>query len=532
MPALVTRLIWFLLGGITVAVLVFVFRLQPASGPGPAAHVPPRDVISLPANVGQLRDGALTSLYPLTFEKVPAPAPVGRAGAIAAAGEHTLLITRQGALHALGAEGFERLSVPPPVDVAAIEAGLEFARQRQRMGIHDMVTRQRPGGWQIFVSHPVHTAETACLQLRVSAITLPDAALRPGGPVTEAAWRAVFTSEPCIDTERNAVSSLGGGGMALTSETTLMVGVGTFSITAQDGRGIIEFLHSTETHYGKLVEVDLASGSAKVFARGLRDPNGLVPEPDGSFLTTEHGPRGGDELNRVREGLNYGWPLATYGTDYYAFSWPLEKQPGGHAEFEPPLFAWVPSIAVSTAIRIEGRALARWKGDVLVASLKAAHLYRVRFRDGRVVLVEPILIGDRIRDVAETAKGEIMVLLDRHPHVLRITEASSQAEAGPSMIGFCAGCHKLEPADPGTKSGPSLVGLIGRPVAGDPEFQYSEALRAVDGVWTANRLADFLEQPQRFAPGTAMADLDLAPFTLLDVVQWFVDRAADPVAPK
>ena len=146
-------------------------------------------------------------------------------------------------------------------------------------------------------------------------------------------------------------------------------------------------------------------------------------------------------------------------------------------------------------------------------------------REGRVVLVEPILIGDRIRDVVETGAGEILVLLDRHAHVVRITEANSR-DVG--MTRLCAGCHQIEPGGAATGAGPSLVGLIGRPVAGDPAYAYSDALRGVGGAWTRDRLANFLENPQRFAPGTAMADPDLAPFTMLDIVQWFVDRAGEP----
>ena len=522
MTVFAARLAWFLFGAaMALALIVLAISRKAPEPTGPAAYQPPRDVLQLPSNLGGLLDGALTSLYPLSFEKIPAPLPVGRAGALAAAGDHVLLMTREGALHALGGEGFVPLDIAPPFDITEQEAGLEIARIRQRMGVHDLIVRRRGADWELFASHPVHNAETGCLQLRVSAIVLPDGALQPGG-ASDARWRTVYTSEPCLDTNSFQVAMLGGGAMAFVGEANLIVGVGTFAATTADGAKTMGFLRAPGNHYGKLVEVDLTDGSARVIASGLRDPNGVVVEADGSYLTTEHGPRGGDELNRVREGLDYGWPISTYGTDYFGFSWPLDEVPGGHSEFEPPLFAWVPSIAVSTMIRIEGAALKHWKGDLLLGSLKAAHLYRVRLRGERVVLVEPILIGDRIRDVVETNSGEILVLLDRHPHVLRITEAEG-GDAG--VVGLCAGCHQLEPGGAVTGAGPSLVGLIGRPVAGDPAYAYSEALHAAGGVWTRDRLADFLENPQRFAPGTAMGDLDLAPFTLLDIVQWFTDRA-------
>ena len=87
---------------------------------------------------------------------------------------------------------------------------------------------------------------------------------------------------------------------------------------------------------------------------------------------------------------------------------------------------------------------------------------------------------------------------------------------------------EMTPEEATTGAGPSLIGLIGRPVAGDPTYAYSEALRSAGGIWTRDRLANFLENPQRFAPGTAMADPDLAPFTLLEIVQWFADRGGVP----
>jgi len=525
MKSIIVRLIWFLLGAIAVAVPAFLIV---PSGP-PAPLVLPRDAIWLPSNIGQLREGALTSLYPVSFEKVPAPLPVGRAGAIASEDGLTLLITREGDLHTLGADGFEKLEIAPPFDIAAQENGLEIARIRRRMGVHDLIMRRRSEEWDLFASHPVHDAETKCLRLRISAITLPDAALRPGG-TSSATWRPVYTSEPCLDTSVFQAVMLGGGAMALTSETTLVVGVGTFALQDPDDLGkTLSFLRSPTNHYGKLVEVNLTDGSARVFASGLRDPNGVVPEGDGTFWTTEHGPRGGDELNHVREGLDYGWPLSTYGTDYGRFDWPLDKVPGRHSRFEPPAFAWVPAVALSTAIRIEGTGFPGWKGDLMLASLKATHLYRVRLRGDRVALVEPILIGDRIRDIAETATGDILVLLDRHPHVIRITKAAADSDAmRATTIGFCAGCHQVVSRDTAAHPGPSLVGLIGRPVAGDPNYEYSEALRAIGGTWTPDRLGAFIENPQRFASGTTMPDVDLAPFRLIDTVNWFRDRADRP----
>ncbi len=516
------RTAWFILGAALTAAPLLLLR-SPSPGTTPIQGV--RDPIVLPDNTGVIPAGAVTNLYPLIYQRVDVPMPTGRAGAVAAAGKTTLMITRQGALLRLQGDRFQALPVPLPFDLPMLEADLPIAKVRNRMGVYDLATRASGGdGWDLYITYAHHNA-SGCLTLRVATITLSEAAL--GGAETDAEWREIFASQPCIDTIGNKIALLGGGALTVTADDKLLVGVGTFALNGVNNPEVLAFLRSDANDYGKLIEIDLKSGASRHIAKGLRDPNGMVVGDDGSIWSTEHGPRGGDELNLVREGGDYGWPLSTFGTDYGQWDWPLDPDPGRHARFIPPAHTWVPSLGVSSALMIRGPSFENWRGDLIVSSLKAGHLYRLRLRDDHVVLMEPIYIGDRIRDVAEMADGSLLVLLDRFDFALRIvngnqSEAAARFKSVPYQVAYCIGCHKVKPGDPGIAA--PLTGLIGRPIAADGSVAWSEALRSAGGNWTRDRVAAFLEHPQRFAPGTTHPKLDLAPFRLFETVEWLASN--------
>ena len=163
---------------------------------------------------------------------------------------------------------------------------------------------------------------------------------------------------------------------------------------------------------GKLVRIELASGRAEILASGFRNPQGFVRDADGHLWQTEHGPQGGDELNLLKPNLNYGWPHVTLGNRYGSRIWPYSAIPGRHDGFEKPIFAWIPSIAVSNLIISESQLFPQWQGDLLIASLISQSLYRVRLHEGRVMYVEQIEIGTRVRDIAQMSDGRIALLSD------------------------------------------------------------------------------------------------------------------------
>jgi glucose/arabinose dehydrogenase len=164
----------------------------------------------------------------------------------------------------------------------------------------------------------------------------------------------------------------------------------------------------------------------EIFTTGHRSPQGLALNPaTGAIWEHEHGPLGGDEINVLVAGANYGWPLVSYGTDYDG----TQITETGKTELdgtEPPLVYWVPSIAPSGLSFYTGNVFAAWQGNALVGSMMrgrirgSGHFQRLGFENGRAITREPILLElrQRIRDVREGPDGLIYVLTDENPGVL------------------------------------------------------------------------------------------------------------------
>ena len=132
----------------------------------------------------------------------------------------------------------------------------------------------------------------------------------------------------------------------------------------------------------------------------------------------------GTEINVIERGSNYGWPLSTYGTQYGLDYWPQGLDGRDHGRFVEPVYAFVPSVGITNLIQIGGDQFPRWEGDFLVASLARETLYRMRTREGRVIYLEPILIGRRIRDLAEGSDGRILLWVEG-PGVLVLARGSA-----------------------------------------------------------------------------------------------------------
>ena len=157
-----------------------------------------------------------------------------------------------------------------------------------------------------------------------------------------------------------------------------------------------------------------------IWSYGHRNPQGLAFHPvTGELFDAEHGPRGGDELNLVKKGLNYGWPVITYGMNYDGTAL---VDITAKADMEQPLTYWVPSIAPCGANFYTGDLFPKWKNQLFVASLAAEELRRVEIADSKVVAQEIIFknIG-RIRHVIGGPDGALYVLLPNR--IARITPA-------------------------------------------------------------------------------------------------------------
>lgn len=148
-----------------------------------------------------------------------------------------------------------------------------------------------------------------------------------------------------------------------------------------------------------------------VYAYGNRNPQGLIFHPiTGELWEHEHGPKGGDEINIIEKGKNYGWPVITYGINYSGTSITDKREMPG---MEQPLYYWVPSIAPSGMAFSTSDIYKDWKGDLFVGSLKFKYLERLVIRDKKVIKREKILdeIG-RVRNVKEGPDGYLYIGVD------------------------------------------------------------------------------------------------------------------------
>ncbi|MGY6587518.1 MAG: PQQ-dependent sugar dehydrogenase [Wenzhouxiangella sp.] len=219
-----------------------------------------------------------------------------------------------------------------------------------------------------------------------------------------------------------------GARLAFLPDGTLLMGIG-------DGFDEREQAQRLDNHSGTIVRLN-RDGSVptdnpflertgalpEIFSYGHRNPQGLVVEAhSGRIWSHEHGPRGGDELNLVRPGANYGWPVVTHGVDYSgAQITPHRSQPG----MEDPLIDWTPSIAPAGMSIYQGELFAGWQGNLLVASLVDRSIRRIEL-DGDAVVSEEKLeldIDRRLRDVRVGPDGALYLLTDhRDGEILRVT---------------------------------------------------------------------------------------------------------------
>ncbi|MCH9662375.1 MAG: PQQ-dependent sugar dehydrogenase [Gammaproteobacteria bacterium] len=180
--------------------------------------------------------------------------------------------------------------------------------------------------------------------------------------------------------------------------------------------------------------VDTENAYATIWTYGNRNPQGLTLAPDGSLWEAEHGPRGGDEINVIKRGRNYGWPLVSFGINYNGT--PLAETTE-RAGIDNPLWHWTPSIAVSNIDFYEGTAFSGWHHNLLVASLGLQELHRLTISDGQVTAGELLVKNQgRIRDVRSGPDGLVYLLVeqDGNARLMRMRPTATADNAGVTGI--------------------------------------------------------------------------------------------------
>lgn len=206
---------------------------------------------------------------------------------------------------------------------------------------------------------------------------------------------------------------------------------GTFIVTIGEGFDYREEAQDPSNHFGTTVRLnadgsipednpEIEDGAPGVYSWGHRNAQAILYDPETDrIISHEHGPRGGDEVNIIEPGVNYGWPIATFGIDYSgAIISPYETYPG----MRDPIVVWDPSIAPAGMTLYRGDMFPEWQGDLLIATLQpgnadtaSGHIRIVDLNENGLPQGQTVILGNlgaRMRDIRTAPDGSLYVLTD------------------------------------------------------------------------------------------------------------------------
>ena len=254
----------------------------------------------------------------------------------------------------------------------------------------------------IYFSYSIKTNEGNTL--RVSRAKLLDNALSK--------MEVIFTANAFRETSAHY-----GARLLFLNDSTLLISSG-------DGFNHREKAQYLDNHFGKIVRINddgtIPSNNPfsrkdkalrDIFTYGHRNQQGLTKDINGIIYSHEHGPKGGDELNIINPGLNYGWPAITYGIDYNgSIISPFKRKEG----MEQPIKYWTPSIAVSDMTFYYGDLFPEWYGNLFISALSPGDVRKLVISDNKVVSEDIMFkeIGSRIRSIKSSNNGDLIILTD------------------------------------------------------------------------------------------------------------------------
>jgi glucose/arabinose dehydrogenase len=234
--------------------------------------------------------------------------------------------------------------------------------------------------------------------------------------------KVLLKTSPYLPNDQTlAAGTKTGGRIAIGADGFLYVTIGDRDNAGPRPWGVAQVL---DTHLGKIIRITKDGAPApgnpfigrpgalpEIWAIGFRSQEGLSFAPDGQLYEVEHGPRGGDELNLIKKGGNYGWPIISHGIDYRGA--PIAGGEVVKAGMEQPVYFWSPSTAPGGLAFYTGKSKA-WAGSVFVGMLNGRQLDRIKLVNGKVVEEEAMLTGmkARFRDVRVGSDGALYILTD------------------------------------------------------------------------------------------------------------------------
>jgi glucose/arabinose dehydrogenase len=257
-------------------------------------------------------------------------------------------------------------------------------------------------------SEPVGTTESGIV---VASANVDEAGLKLDNV------KVIFRALPVLPKELVANE---GGRIAVAADGNLFVIIGDRSRSPP-----WQMAQKLDNHLGKIVRITPEGKAApgnpfigrkgalpEIWDLGHRSEEGLAIDNQGRLWNNEHGARGGDELNLIKKGANYGWPVVSHGIDYPGF--PLGDGASSKPGMEEPVYYWDPVIAPSGLAFYKGNLFPEWKNSIFVGGMRATQLVRLEYRGGKVVGEEPLLydLKKRVRDVRIGPEGAVYVLTD------------------------------------------------------------------------------------------------------------------------
>jgi glucose/arabinose dehydrogenase len=270
-----------------------------------------------------------------------------------------------------------------------------------RFAITDIaVLNERDNSLNILISFPRLTSKN-CVEVVVDELSVD---LIAANAKKVGRW---FTSKPCVPV--SAVQHAAGRMEVMNSKSVYLT-IGDLGYRKIDSRNLRGDLGSVFKISKKKIEK---------ISSGHRNQQGILLFDRKILITSEHGPRGGDEINVIEKGIDYGWPFVTYGEPYTQGDYVIPRETGTHKGFREPIKVWTPSIAPTELIQLPKSGFGQYSGGIAMGTLREMSIVFMTFENRKITTSEIVDIGARIRDlevmpdqrlVATTDDGRVLFI--------------------------------------------------------------------------------------------------------------------------
>ncbi|MCK5828813.1 MAG: PQQ-dependent sugar dehydrogenase [Methylococcales bacterium] len=399
----------------------------------------------------------------------------------------------------------------------------------------------------LLVSYTKFNPEKTCYTNAISRIYIPNKSNKITSlTLKKDDWDVLYQTAPCLPFKkklRAIEGHMSGARMLFDGSDTVFLASGDYHWDGSNGPLTLPNVNAKtglpvpqdpNADYGKVIAIHVDTGISHQISRGHRNMQGITSDRNGDLWVVEHGVRGGDELNKIVEGKDYGWPVESYGTLYTGSPIPTVSTQGRHNDYQRPMIAWLPSLGISGLTKIENF-LDEWDGDFLASSLVSQQLIRIRVADNRVIFTEFIDVGYRVRYVHQHTDGRIVLWTDDKKviflslgenkgmqyinELLKNNKFNSRAK---DIIESCMECHSFNKDE--HNNAPSLANVFNSEIGSTKFKKYSSEMRSDNRRWTRELLSSFLKNPQAVIPGTTMPNPNIQDSTLRDEVIDILDK--------